>query len=112
MYATGRWKSTLEDFLAQVSGPGPFAGPSAEQEADTSSDEDLIHAFQSLGLPASATLEQVKTAYRELAREFHPDVVQGKGLNPEFLRFAELRFKEIKAAYDLLCETFGRGSTG
>jgi hypothetical protein len=47
-----------------------------------------------LGLPLGATAEEAATAYRRLAKEWHPD--RGGG------RTAERRMAQINAAYDLL----------
>jgi hypothetical protein len=47
-----------------------------------------------LGLPPTATPQEVAAAYRRLAKEWHPD----RGGGPE----AERRMAEINAAYDLL----------
>ncbi|MDR5758958.1 DnaJ C-terminal domain-containing protein [Caballeronia sp. LZ035] len=47
-----------------------------------------------MGVPRSATEAEIKTAYRKLARKFHPD------LNKE--ADAETRFKEIGEAYQVL----------
>lgn len=51
-----------------------------------------LHAI--LGLPSSATPDQIKRAYRRLAMRWHPD----RNDHPE----ATERFKEIRAAYDQL----------
>ena len=51
--------------------------------------------YKILGVSREATPEQVKSAYRRLARKFHPD------LNPK-RRSAEGRFKEIQQAYEAL----------
>jgi len=49
-----------------------------------------------LGVPRNATLEQIKEAYRRLAKEYHPD----KNPSPE----AEERFKLINEAYQVLSD--------
>ncbi len=50
-----------------------------------------------LGVARAASAEEIKQAYRALARELHPDVNQG---NPR----SEDRFKEVSAAYDFLSD--------
>jgi molecular chaperone DnaJ len=48
-----------------------------------------------LGVPETASAKEVKSAYRKLSRQFHPDANAG---DPA----AEERFKEISAAYDVI----------
>ncbi len=52
--------------------------------------------YEVLGLGRSATDDEVKKAYRRLARQYHPDVNKDAG--------AEMRFKEINEAYEVLSE--------
>ena len=49
-----------------------------------------------LGIRRDATPDEIKRAYRKLAREYHPDV------NPD--PAAQERFKEINAAYEVLSD--------
>lgn len=58
--------------------------------------------YQTLGIARTASPDEIKTAYRRLARTLHPD------LNPGDAR-AEERFKEVSAAYDLLSDSTKRG---
>jgi molecular chaperone DnaJ len=51
--------------------------------------------FELLGVSRQATDDEIKRAYRRLAREYHPDAKPG---DPE----AEARFKEISVAYETL----------
>src|SRR4051794_25831635 len=50
--------------------------------------------YETLGVPRDAGAEDIKRAYRKLARENHPDVNKDPG--------AEDRFKEISEAYEVL----------
>ena len=54
-----------------------------------------MNAYELLGIDRSADLEEIKRAYRRLAKELHPDVNAGDAQATE-------RFKEITAAYNLL----------
>jgi curved DNA-binding protein len=51
--------------------------------------------YATLGVARTATEKEVKSAFRKLARQFHPDVNPG---NKE----AEARFKEVTEAYEVL----------
>lgn len=62
--------------------------------------DPVLHAYEVLELPAGASLEEVKSAYRDLAKVWHPDRYQNEGAR---LRLkAEGKLKEITAAYRLL----------
>ncbi len=52
--------------------------------------------YGTLGVRQDATSEEIKRAYRKLARELHPDV------NPD--EAAQTRFREVTAAYEVLSD--------
>ena len=54
--------------------------------------------YDVLGVPRTASPEEVKTAYRRLAREYHPDLNKG---DP---KVAEEKFKDLSEAYEVLAD--------
>ena len=51
-----------------------------------------------LGVDRKASKDDIKKAYRELAKKYHPD------LNPQNKKEAEEKFKEISEAYEVLMD--------
>ena len=67
-----------------------WAGP-----GDGSRSRDEMRALSVLGLESDVEFREIRSAYRRLAKEHHPDLKQGD-------KEAEKRFREIQAAYDVL----------
>jgi molecular chaperone DnaJ len=58
--------------------------------------------YEVLGVPRSASLEEIKRAFRKLAMQYHPDRNKEDG--------AEARFKEIGEAYEVLSDAEKRAA--
>ncbi len=59
-----------------------------------------MNPYQVLGVAENATDEQIKNAYRELAKKYHPDNYSDSPLAD----VAEQKMKEINEAYDTICD--------
>ena len=55
----------------------------------------MIDPYSVLGIPRSASDEEIKKAYRNLSRKYHPDA----NINNPNKDQAEAKFKEIQQAY-------------
>jgi DnaJ like chaperone protein len=64
-------------------------------------------SYTVLGITRGATDNEVKTAYRKLAKEYHPDVVTNKGMGEDFQKFAAEKMRAINSAYDAVKEARG-----
>src|SRR5256712_319754 len=53
--------------------------------------------YQTLGVPKTASEDEIRSAFRKLARKYHPDVAKDK-------KAAEEKFKEINEAYEVLSD--------
>src|SRR5512143_1773700 len=58
--------------------------------------------YEILGVPRNASIDDIKTAFRKLARQYHPDVSKEAD--------AEEKFKEINEAYAILSDNEKRAA--
>src|SRR4029077_904723 len=53
--------------------------------------------YETLGVSKTATDDEIRSAFRKLARKYHPDVAKDK-------KVAEEKFKQINEAYEVLSD--------
>ena len=66
----------------------------------------MKNPYEVLGVSENATDEEIKTAYRNLAKKYHPDNYTDSPLAD----LAEEKMKEINEAYDRICDMRRNGS--
>lgn len=68
----------------------------------------IADPYQVLGIRRGASAEEVKRAYRELSKKYHPD----SHMNNPLSDLAEERFKEIQLAYQQIMDDLDKGYSG
>jgi DnaJ like chaperone protein len=79
---------------------GGFQFGGDRQHAGAATPDRTTEAFAVLGLARGASAEQIKTAWRSLSKENHPDRVTHLG--EEFRKLADERMRKINGAYETL----------
>ncbi|MFN2309297.1 MAG: co-chaperone DjlA [Gammaproteobacteria bacterium] len=89
---------------AMVRAARNFTGAGAQgwRPAPAASRDRLAEAYAVLGVQPTASDAEVKTAYRRLMNQHHPDKLVAKGLPEEMIALATEKTQEIKAAYETL----------
>jgi len=92
----------FEQLLSMVTAQQHFSSSNSRGYAVPPSRASLEDAYRVLGIPASASDEEIKKAYRRQMNQHHPDKLVAKGLPEEMLKIATEKTQEIKAAYELI----------
>ena len=101
-YGFGIDKETLDEIIYKFDS---FYGSRFGADRDEMSQEN--DAFEVLGLSKNASLEEVKARYKELVRQYHPDILMGRGESKEVIERSTKKLQEINEAYGRLKEKFG-----
>ncbi len=92
------------DFLAKVAqafglrGGGTSGGQAGAEDP-----------YSVLGVARSASMDEIKAAWRDLTRQHHPDTLIAKGLPQEYVELATRKMAAINAAYDRIRAERGEG---
>lgn len=68
----------------------------------------MINPYEVLGVKENASEEEIKAAYRELVKKYHPDKYQ----NNPLADLAEEKLREVNEAYEMLMKKKGAGASG
>jgi len=68
--------------------------------------QSLAKHYEILGVSQGSSKAEIKKAYRLKVSEYHPDKIEGKGLPPEFIKFANDKVAEINGSYDAVMAQF------
>ena len=101
-YGFGIDKETLDEIIFKFDS---FYGSRFGADHDEISQEN--DAFEVLGLSKNASLEEVKARYKELVRQYHPDILMGRGESKEVIERSTKKLQEINEAYGRLKDKFG-----
>lgn len=74
----------------------------AEREANRLM--DVADAYQILGVPASASDNEIRKAFHKLIRKYHPDLVKARGLPEEMAHIYADKAQTINTAYETVCK--------
>ena len=101
-YGFGIDKETLDEIIYKFDS---FYGSRFGADSDEVSREN--DAFEVLGLSKNASLDEVKARYKELVRQYHPDILMGRGESKDVIERSTKKLQEINEAYGRLKEKFG-----
>ena len=64
--------------------------------------KDADRYYKVLNCTPESSNDEIKSNYKKLVKEFHPDKIISKGLPEEFIDFATKKFQEIQDAYSTI----------
>jgi DnaJ like chaperone protein len=106
--ADGKYHPAERDYLAKVAIIFGLGRQDFERLEDTYiKGEDADDPYEILGVSKDASDDDIKSTYRKLIRENHPDTMMAKGLPQEFIDLANEKMATINAAYDRVCKQRG-----
>ncbi|MCW8835758.1 MAG: TerB family tellurite resistance protein [Rhodospirillales bacterium] len=89
-------------FLRRVATIFGFTAADFERIRQTHLPPEEADPFEVLGVAHDADDQQIKTVYRRLVRENHPDKLMAEGMPQEFIDLANEKLAAINAAYEVI----------
>lgn len=101
-HADGALHPAEQSFLQDVSAIFGLDRAAFERATSTTLDADNADPYQLIGVTREATNDEIKSAYRALVRENHPDRLMAQGVPEEFIEVANAKLAGINAAYETI----------
>ena len=95
------------DFLTRVSDIFGFDNATFQRMKVAHLGADMDDPYVVLGTDHGATDDEVRSAWRTLMREHHPDTLVAQGMPEDFIEVATEKVATINAAYDQICKQRG-----
>jgi len=99
-HADGKIHPAEQKFMQDVAAVFGLDQAAFERATATSFDADGADPYQIIGVPRDADEAKIKSTYRNLVRENHPDKLMSQGVPEEFIALANRKLADINAAYD------------
>lgn len=74
----------------------------AQNSHSASTQQEIKDPYDVLGVSKNATLDEVKKAYRSLAKKYHPDILNTQNITKQELDEGIKKFHQINQAYEIL----------
>lgn len=106
-HADGKIHPAEQEFLQAISAIFGLDQVAFERATATRFDTTGADPYRILGLPRDAGEVEIKSTYRKLVRENHPDKLMAQGVPEEFIELANRKLADINAAYDTIQKEHG-----
>lgn len=101
-----RWLQELHGGKAQERAGRQKQQPPPPPRDEPRRDTDAW-AYELLGIRSDATNDEVKKAWRNKAKEYHPDILRGKGVEESVVKLAEVQMRRVNDAYETIRKSRG-----
>lgn len=85
-------KYELDDFIKNIS----------SMKTTSSKSMSLDEAYEILNISKNVSLNELKKRYRELAKKYHPDILNANNVSQKELEEGVVKFRKINEAYELI----------
>ena len=101
-YADGKLHTAEERFLREVSNIFALNKAAFERATSIRRAPNETDPYELIGVPRTASNDEIKSSYRKLVRENHPDRLMAQGVPEEFIEVANRKLAAINAAFDTI----------